>query len=134
MIPTLQHTQPLFKDLSLQPKGRYLMTLYGINSRKYLYIDDIYVHERFTEAYRKDCPEPVMILPIGTMWTVVLSDVCEYPTLEEITRQAKLDEEGTKALQQALYESGEGETVEAGGIPVVIIPTSKSSLPVGQYL
>lgn len=136
MITTLQHTQPLFKDLSLQPKGRYLLTVYEIPSRKYLYVDQVYVYDSHMVAYREGVISPVIVLPTGALWAAVARECLEFPTFAEVSRQGKVDQTELKMLEQELYprsENGDRWVSSIQDSPSMETPLERKISP-GQYL
>ena len=104
MIPTLQHTQPLVRDVSLQPApARYLLTVYGTTSRKYFLVDEYVESDETMAFHRGNATWATVVLPKGSMWTLIHTDEIEFPSLESITRQTKTDQDHLLALEKELY-------------------------------
>lgn len=103
MIPTLSHTQPLVRDISLQPAGRYLLTVYGVSSRKYFFVDELVEGDESIAFHRGNAPWATVVLPKGSLWSLIAREELEYPTLEDISRQTKTDQDHLKALEKELY-------------------------------
>ena len=103
MIPTLSHTQPLVHDISLQPPSRYLLTIYGVTTRKYFLVDEYVEGDETIAFHRGNASWATVVLPKGTQWTLIHMDEIELPTLEMITRQTKMDQDRFTALDKELY-------------------------------
>lgn len=103
MIPTLSHTQPLVRDISLQPPSRYLLTIYGATTREYFLVDDYAEGDETIAFHRGTALWATVVLPKGTQWTLIAMDEIELPTLEMITRQTREDQDHFASLDKELY-------------------------------
>ena len=132
MIPSLSHIQPLVKDLSEQPVGKYLLTIYGTSTRKYFFVDSL-VCQKGTHfaAYRHGMRDPELVFPVGSLWLLQHTQNLEFPTMDEINRQGRVDMTALKRLQDELYPDNGKEPAE---VRVPLQSSPSLDVPTGQYL
>ena len=120
------------RDISLQPSPtRYLLTVYGTTSRKYFLVDEYVESEETISFHRGNNTWATVVLPKGTMWTLIHTDELEFPSLESLTRQTKVDQEYLLALEKELYPHKKKER-NGGNGAVVAFPDEVPEAYPGQ--
>ena len=107
MTPSLEHVQPLLLDLSQQgAPGKYLLTIQGVNSRRYLWVDEtrhLFPGDSRVIAFYNDASGLVAAFPTATAWTLVKRELLEFPTLKALALQTKQDLTAQGQYQDELY-------------------------------
>ena len=130
MTPSLQHTQPLVLDLSVQPHGAYLLTLHGVTTKKYLWLNTFALRDGIVYCYQ-GIDEVIAAFPADMAWTIVAKSRLELPTIEGLARQGRDDLVSHAQLQRELYPSVSPPEVQTEELTEMVPLVGVST---GQYL
>src|SRR3990167_9242432 len=73
------------------------------STRKDFLVDEYVESDETMAFHRGNATWATVVLPKGSMWTLIHTDEIEFPSLESITRQTKTDQDHLLALEKELY-------------------------------